>query len=154
MIYPKMKEAIRTAAGRRRHFLRSQLHGNLTPAHADGCAAQCFEGVQRGSIVRGAGGHDQQSAVLFWNNACFAPSRAGDHGGRCSLAHTGTNVPVCSIPCRNRSPFQCASLAPYQPASAIKSLMADAHSQRGNRGGGAERKHTAAAKQGEAMRFG
>ena len=28
-----------------------QLHGNLTPAHADGCAAQCFEGVQRGSII-------------------------------------------------------------------------------------------------------
>ena len=26
-------------------------HGNLTPAHADGCAAQCFEGVQRGSII-------------------------------------------------------------------------------------------------------
>ena len=28
-----------------------QLHGNLTPAHADGCAAQCFEGVQRGSLI-------------------------------------------------------------------------------------------------------
>ena len=28
-----------------------QLHGNLTPAHACGCAAQCFEGVQRGSII-------------------------------------------------------------------------------------------------------
>lgn len=28
----------------------AQLHGNLTPAHADGCAAQCFESVQCGSI--------------------------------------------------------------------------------------------------------
>ena len=28
-----------------------QLHGNLTPAHSDGCAAQCFEGVQRGSLI-------------------------------------------------------------------------------------------------------
>ena len=28
-----------------------QLHGNLTPAHACGCAAQCCEGVQRGSII-------------------------------------------------------------------------------------------------------
>ena len=28
-----------------------QLHGNLTPAHADGCAAQCFECVQRGSLI-------------------------------------------------------------------------------------------------------
>lgn len=26
-------------------------HGNLTPAHTDECAAQCFEGVQRGSII-------------------------------------------------------------------------------------------------------
>lgn len=39
------------AAGCRRNFLRPQLHGNLTPAHADGCAAQCFEGVQRGSLI-------------------------------------------------------------------------------------------------------
>ena len=31
-----------------------QLHGNLTPAHTDGCAAQCFEGVQRGSIFNPA----------------------------------------------------------------------------------------------------
>ena len=68
--------------------------------------------------------------------------------GAAPMAHTGTNVPVCSIPCRNRSPFQCAPSAPYQPASAIKPLMADAHSRRGNRGGDAERKHTAAAKQG------
>ena len=75
-----------------------QPHGNLTPAHADGCAARCFEGVQCGSIIKGAGGHGQQSAALFRNNACFAPSRAEDHGGRCPLAHTGTNVPVCSIP--------------------------------------------------------
>ena len=28
-----------------------QLHGTLTPAHACGCAAQCFESVQRGSII-------------------------------------------------------------------------------------------------------
>jgi len=30
---------------------RLRLHGNFTPAHADGCAAQCFEGVQRGSLI-------------------------------------------------------------------------------------------------------
>lgn len=28
-----------------------QLHGNFTPSHACGCAAQCCEGVQRGSII-------------------------------------------------------------------------------------------------------
>ena len=38
------------------------------------------------------------------------------------------------------SSFQCAISAPCQPASAIKILIADAHSQRGNRGGGAERR--------------
>ena len=64
------------------------------------------------------------------------------------MARVGTNVPACSIPCRNRSPFQCTTSAPYQPASTIKPLMADAGSQRGNCGGNAERKHTAAAKQG------
>ena len=29
------------------------VHGNLTPSHACGCAAQCFEGVQRGSLFNG-----------------------------------------------------------------------------------------------------
>ena len=51
-----------------------QPHGNLTPAHADGCAARCFEGVQCGSIFKGAGGRGPQSAALFLKNACVAPS--------------------------------------------------------------------------------
>ena len=51
-----------------------QPHGNLTPAHADGCAARCFEGVQCGSIFKGTGGHGPQSAALFLKNACVAPS--------------------------------------------------------------------------------
>lgn len=72
----------------------------------------------------------------------------GGHGGNARVARVGTNVPACSIPCRNRSPFQCTTSAPYQPASTIKLLMADAGSRRGNCGGNVERKHTAAAKQG------
>ena len=28
-----------------------QLHGSFTPSHACGCAAQCCEGVQRGSLI-------------------------------------------------------------------------------------------------------
>ena len=32
----------------------------------------------------GADGRGQQSAALFLDSACFAPSHAGDHGGRCS----------------------------------------------------------------------
>ena len=47
-----------------------QLHGNFTPSHACGCAAQCFEGVQRGSII--------VLPVLSWpasRRACFAAGR-------------------------------------------------------------------------------
>ncbi len=55
--------------------LLAQLHRNLTSAHADGCAAQCFEGVQRGSIFDPA--HVSSPAGC---HACFAV--------RClSLAH-------------------------------------------------------------------
>ena len=28
-----------------------QLHGNFTPAHADGCGARCFVGVQCASLI-------------------------------------------------------------------------------------------------------
>ena len=92
IVHPYKNSQAKQAAG------GCQPHGNLTPAHADGCAARCFEGVQCGSIIKGAGGRGQQSAALFRNSVCFAPSPWEDHGGRCSLAHTGTNVPVCSIP--------------------------------------------------------
>ena len=67
MIYPKIREAKRTAAGRRRHFLRSQLHGSLTPAHADGCGAQCCVGVQCASIFDPARVSSPAS-----RHACFA----------------------------------------------------------------------------------
>lgn len=39
--------------------------GYFTSAHAYGCAEQCFEGVQFGSIVRGGKGHGQQIANLL-----------------------------------------------------------------------------------------
>ena len=48
--------------------LLAQLHGSFTPAHADGCAEQCFEGVQFGSIFKGAKGLDQQIANLLSGN--------------------------------------------------------------------------------------
>ncbi len=45
-------------------------HGNLTPAHACGCAAQCFEGVQRGSLFdwNGSHGHALPHAVTDQQN--------------------------------------------------------------------------------------
>ena len=63
------KEAKRTAAGHRRHFLRSQLHGSLTPAHADGCGAQCFVGVQCASIfnpVRVSSPASRHACFTIW----------------------------------------------------------------------------------------
>ena len=79
-----MKEAIRTAAGRRRHFLRSQLHGNLTPAHADGCGAQCFAGVQCASIFDPARVSSPASC-----HACFAT--------RCRSLIRLVVVPSCGL---------------------------------------------------------
>ena len=34
---------------------RLRLHGNFTPAHADGCGARCFAGVQCASLITDAG---------------------------------------------------------------------------------------------------
>ena len=42
----------------------AQLHGSLTPAHADGCGAQCFVGVQCASIFDPAVRHRLQAATL------------------------------------------------------------------------------------------
>ena len=47
----KAEDLSENQRGKKRTAAGKQLHGNLTPAHADGCAAQCFEGVQRGSII-------------------------------------------------------------------------------------------------------
>ena len=75
----------------------------------------------------GAGGRGPQSATLFRHSVCFAPSHVGDHGGRCCMARTGTNVRLLYLR-RKCGSFQCAASAPYQPASATKGLMAGAHS--------------------------
>ena len=53
----------------------------------------------------GAGGRGPQSATLFRHSVCFAPSHVGDHGGRCCMARTGTNVPVCYICAANAALF-------------------------------------------------
>ena len=44
--------------------LLAQLHGSLTPAHAYGCVAQCFEGVQRESIFNLSVRRGPQAAIL------------------------------------------------------------------------------------------
>lgn len=42
----------------------AQLHGSFTPAHTDGCGAQCFVGVQCASIFNPAVCHRPQAATL------------------------------------------------------------------------------------------
>ena len=67
MNYPKTKEANTDGCW-------LQLHGNFTPAHADGCAAQCFEGVQRGSIIILSMHPRLQAATLvFRSGVCRSP---------------------------------------------------------------------------------
>ena len=110
IVHPYKNSQAKQAAG------GCQPHGNLTPAHADGCAARCFEGVQCGSIIKNAGGHGRQSATLFPNNACFAPSSVGDHGECCPIAHTGTNVPVCFMTRKVRFSRSMGHIGP-QPRS-------------------------------------
>lgn len=76
------------AAGRRRHFLRSQLHGSLTPAHAYGCGAQCFVGVQRASI--------------FNLPVCRRPQAATPALYRDVSRSPVTGVPSCELETRSR----------------------------------------------------
>ena len=51
-----------------RYSLRSQLHRIFTSAHADGCAEQCFEGVQFGSIIISSRSLDQRIATPLVGN--------------------------------------------------------------------------------------
>ena len=58
-----------------------QLHRIFTSAHADGCAEQCFEGVQFGSIIRGGKGHGRQIASLLSGWIVIARSAKRGLGG-------------------------------------------------------------------------
>lgn len=62
----------------------AQLHGSLTPAHADGCGAQCFVGVQCASIFNPARVSSPAS-----RHACFA--------ARCSSLVCLAVVPSCGL---------------------------------------------------------
>ena len=44
-------------------WLLAQLHGNFTPAHADGCGARCFAGVQCASLIILPAYHRPQAAT-------------------------------------------------------------------------------------------
>ena len=55
-------------------WLLAQLHGSFTPAHADGCVAQCFVGVQRESIFNLPVRRRPQAAILVLRpGVCRSP---------------------------------------------------------------------------------
>ena len=79
----------RTAAGQ-------QLHGSFTPSHACGCAAQCCEGVQRGSIivlpVRPSPASCHACFAARCCSLCFSPTEKSGHGALRRPAQYKENV--------------------------------------------------------------
>ena len=95
-------------------------HGNLTPAHADGCAAQCFEGVQRGSIII----PNSES----WPPCCHARLQTGLIARLSSFIWMGLGAPSVGSSGSERYPFayaaqrafsRCIYQAVYQPGKAL-----------------------------------
>ena len=64
----EIKRIDRRLLAGQRYSLRSQLHRIFTSAHADGCAEQCFEGVQFGSIIISSRSLDQRIATPLVGN--------------------------------------------------------------------------------------
>ena len=75
----------------------AQLHGSLTPAHADGCGAQCFVGVQCASIFNPARVSSPTSCHACFAVWCFSLSPHGGHGAPTVWLGTNRNVSVCLI---------------------------------------------------------
>ena len=74
--------------------LLAQLHGSLTPAHADGCGAQCFVGVQRASIFNLSVCHCPQAATPALQSGVDRSLLRG-HGAPTVWLGTEQNVSVC-----------------------------------------------------------
>ena len=73
--------------------LLAQLHGSFTPAHADGCAAQCFEGVQRGSIIILSARHRPQAAMLAFRFCVNRSLPSEGHGALAVRLDTNRSYP-------------------------------------------------------------
>ena len=75
-----------------------QLHGSFTPSHACGCAAQCFEGVQRGSIivlpVRSSPASCHACFAARCCSLCFSPTGKSGHGAPAVRLGTGRMCPI------------------------------------------------------------
>ena len=77
---------------------RQQLHGSFTPSHACGCAAQCCEGVQRGSIivlpVRSSPASCHACFAARCCSLCFSPTGKSGHGAPAVRLGTGRMCPI------------------------------------------------------------
>ncbi len=87
-----------------------QLHGSFTPSHACGCAAQCCEGVQRGSIivlpVRSSPANCHACFAARCCSLCFSPTGKSGHGAPAVRLGTGRMCPILPYAA---SPLFCAA---------------------------------------------
>ena len=104
-------------------WLLAQLHGSLTPAHADGCGAQCFVGVQCASIFDPARVSSPASCHACFAVWCFSLSPHGGHGAPTVWLGTNRNVSVCLI------------LRRWPPNGLSLSRYGTHHAERGTHGG-------------------
>ena len=94
------------------------LHGSLTPAHTCGCAAQCFEGVQRGSIIIRQEGLGNAQPRAHYGKVLFAPSISDILA---DLPFSSLQTDFVSV-CRIKRIARCQSTickAMYQPGKAL-----------------------------------
>ena len=84
-------------------WLLAQLHGNFTPAHADGCGARCFAGVQCASIFDLSVCHRPQSAASALRPGVDRSLPEGKSWRTGRMARYRQNVSVCLM-LRRRPP--------------------------------------------------
>ena len=77
--------------------LLAQLHRNFTSAHADGCGAQCFVGVQRASIFSLPVRHGPQAATPALRSGVDRSLPGGRSWRTGRMARYKQNVSVCLI---------------------------------------------------------
>ena len=96
--FRKMAKKYNTKMGFSSDGCRQQLHGSFTPSHACGCAAQCCEGVQRGSIivlpVRSSPASCHACFAAWCYSLCFSPTGKSCHGAPAVRLGTGRMCPI------------------------------------------------------------
>ena len=96
--FRKMAKKYNTKMGFSSDGCWQQLHGSFTPSHACGCAAQCCEGVQRGSIivlpVRSSPASCHACFAARCCSLCFSLTGKSGHGAPAVRLGTGRMCPI------------------------------------------------------------